>query len=112
MVYNLYFASANRSYAEFLKSKGKLMESLNYLLVSRSLLNDIPNEIPKVNFDISNAYYSLGMNDKEKDLILENLKTKQITQPQTLDNDKLLEKIYIKEKAIVTLIKENDTIIF
>ena len=112
LVYDLYFASANRSYAEFLQSKGKLMESLNYLLVSRSLLNDIPNEIPKVNFDISNAYYSLGMNDKAKDLILENLKTKQITQPQKLDNYKLLEKIYINENSIVNLLNVKDSIIF
>ena len=112
LVYNLYFASANRSYAEFLKSKGKLMESLNYLLVSRSLLNDIPNEIPKVNFEISNVYYSLGMIDKAKDLIIENLNTKQITQPQKLNNFKLLEKIYINENSIANLLNVKDSIIF
>ena len=112
LVYNLYFASANRSYAEFLKSKGKLMESLNYLLVSRSLLNDIPNEIPKVNFEISNVYYSLGMIDKAKDLIIENLNTKQITQPQKLNNFKLLEKILINENSIANLLNVKDSIIF
>ena len=112
LVYNLYFASANRSYAEFLKSKGKLMESLNYLLVSRSLLNDIPNEIPKVNFEISNVYYSLGMIDKAKDLLIENLNTKQITQPQKLNNFKLLEKIYINENSIANLLNVKDSIIF
>ena len=112
LVYNLYFASANRSYAEFLKSKGKLMESLNYLLVSRSLLNDIPNEIPKVNFEISNVYYSLGMIDKAKDLLIENLNTKQITQPQKLNNFKLLEKILINENSIANLLNVKDSIIF
>ena len=112
LVYDLYFASANRSYAEFLQSKGKLMESLNYLLVSRSLLNDIPNEIPKVNFEISNVYYSLGMIDKAKDLLIENLNTKQITQPQKLNNFKLLEKIYINENSIANLLNVKDSIIF
>ena len=88
------------------------MESLNYLLVSRSLLNDIPNEIPKVNFEISNVYYSLGMIDKAKDLIIENLNTKQITQPQKLNNFKLLEKIYINENSIANLLNVKDSIIF
>ena len=112
LVYDLYFANANRSYAEFLQSKDKLLESLNYLLVSRSLLNDIPTEIPKVNFEISNAYYNLGMNDKAKDLILKNLKSKQISQPEKLNNYKLLEKIFVNENSIASLLSVKDSIIF
>ena len=110
--YQLIYALANRNFAKYLKSKFRFQESLDYLLFAKQLLKDFPNEIPKVNYDISEIYFSLGMNERSKGLILENLNDEQTNQIQKLDNFKLLEKIYINEKSLENLLMVKDSIIY
>ena len=110
--YELIYALANRNFAKYLKSKFRFQESLDYLLFAKQLLKDFPNEIPKVNYDISEIYFSLGMNERSKGLILENLNDEQTNQIQKLDNFKLLEKIYINEKSLENLLMVKDSIIY
>ena len=110
--YQLIYALANRNFAKYLKSKFRFQESLDYLLFAKQLLKDFPNEIPKVNYDISDIYFSLGMNERSKGLILENLNDEQTNQIQKLDNFKLLEKIYINEKSLENLLMVKDSIIY
>ena len=110
--YQLIYALANRNFAKYLKSKFRFQESLYYLLFAKQLLKDFPNEIPKVNYDISDIYFSLGMNERSKGLIFENLNDEQTNQIQKLDNFKLLEKIYINEKSLENLLMVKDSIIY
>tara|TARA_B100000575_G_scaffold150744_1_gene120190 strand:- start:3072 stop:4787 length:1716 start_codon:yes stop_codon:yes gene_type:complete len=108
----LVFAIANRRYADFLESNGQVEESLEYLLFARNLVEDIPNEIPKVNFEISKTYFLLGMNDKAKNLIQKNLNYERINATQRLNNFKLLEEIYLSEQSTENLLKVKDSIIY
>lgn len=106
------FALVNRRYADFLQSKGKVSESLEYLINAKKIARDLEYEIPKINFEISNTYFNLGMNDDAKNLILENLNLEQTSKVQKINNFKLLEKIYFNEKSIENLLKAKDSIIF
>tara|TARA_B100000900_G_scaffold114693_1_gene96168 strand:- start:8448 stop:10163 length:1716 start_codon:yes stop_codon:yes gene_type:complete len=108
----LVFAIANRTYADFLESNGQVEESLEYLLFARNLVEDIPNEIPKVNSEISKTYFLLGMNDKAKNLIQKNLNYERINATQRLNNFKLLEKIYLSEQSTENLLRVKDSIIY
>ena len=108
----LVFAIANRTYADFLESIGQVEESLEYLLFARNLIEDIPNEIPKVNSEISKTYFLLGMNDKAKNLIQKNLNYERINATQRLNNFKLLEKIYLSEQSTENLLRVKDSIIY
>tara|TARA_B100001094_G_scaffold181856_1_gene176234 strand:+ start:1652 stop:3388 length:1737 start_codon:yes stop_codon:yes gene_type:complete len=110
--YELNLSTANRLYASFLSSKGRYAESLEYLLSNKGLLKDLPLEISKVNSEISNIYYLLGMNGESKDLILENINSKQLNNIEKLKSFKLLERIYTDEKSIENLLSVKDSIIF
>ena len=105
------FSLVNRKYAEFLKSKGRVSESLEYLVKAKKIAVNLEYEIPKINLEISNAYFNLGMNDAAKNLILENLNLEQLNQAQKINNFKLLEKIYTSAKSIENLLKVKDSII-
>ena len=106
------YAQANLVYANFLKSKSRLEESLEYLFLAKELITSIPQRIPDVNFEISNTFYSMGMNNKAKELIQQNLSNENINQSQKLDNFKLLEKIYSDERSMDNLLSVKDSIIF
>ena len=110
--YELNFSTANRLYASFLSSEGRYEESLEYLFSNKSLLKDLPLETSKVNSEISNIYYLLGMTGKSKDLILENLNSEQLNNIEKLKSFKLLERIYTDEKSIENLLSVKDSIIF
>ena len=106
------FAKLNLRYAGFLESKGKVLESLEYLLKAKKIARDLEYEIPKINFEISNTYFNLGMNDDAENLTLENLNLEQINTSQKINNFKLLEKIYINENSFENLLMVKDSIIF
>ena len=107
----LVFSIVNRRYAEFLKSKGRVSESLEYLFKAKKNAVNLEYEIPKINLEISNVFFNLGMNDDAKNLILENLNLDQLNQTQKINNFKLLEKIFTSEKSIEDLLKVKDSII-
>ena len=107
----LVFSIFNRRYAEFLKSKGRVSESLEYLFKAKKIAVNLEYEIPKINLEISNTNFNLGMNDDAENLILENLNLEQLNQVQKINNFKLLEKIYTVEKSIENLLKVKDSII-
>ena len=106
------YAQANLVYANFLQSKSRLEESLEYLFLAKELFVSIPPRIPNVNLEISNTLYSMGMNNKAKELIQLNLSDEIINQSQKLDNFKLLEKIYSDEGSTYNLLSVKDSIIF
>ena len=106
------YAQANQVYANFLQSKSRLEESLEYLFLAKELFISNPQRIPNVNLEISNTLYSMGMNNKAKELIQQNLSDEIINQSQKLDNFKLLEKIYSDEGSINNLLSVKDSIIF
>ena len=106
------YAQANLVYANFLQSKSRLEESLEYLFLAKELFISIPQRILNVNLEISNTLYSMGMNNKAKELIQQNLSDEIIIQSQKLDNFKLLEKIYSDEGAPYNLLSVKDSIIF
>ena len=107
----LVFSMVNRRYAEFLKYKGRVSESLEYLFKAKKNAVNLEYEIPKINLEISNVFFNLGMNDDAKNLILENLNLDQLNQAQKINNFKLLEKIFTSEKSIEDLLKVKDSII-
>ena len=107
----LVFSIFNRRYAEFLKSKGRVSESLEYLFKAKKIAVNLEYEIPKINLEISNTNFYLGMNDDAENLTLENLNLEQLNQVQKINNFKLLEKIYTVEKSIENLLKIKDSII-
>ena len=106
------YAQANLVYANFLQSKSRLEESLEYLFLAKELFVSIPQRIINVNIKISNTYYLMGMNSKAKEFIQLNLSDEIITQSQKLDNFKLLEKIYSDEGSTYNLLSVKDSIIF
>ena len=106
------YAQANQVYANFLQSKSRLEESLEYLFLAKELFISIPQRILNVNLEISNTLYSMGMNNKAKELIQQNLSDEIIIQSQKLDNFKLLEKIYSDEGSTYNLLSVKDSIIF
>ena len=106
------YAQANLVYANFLQSKSRLEESLEYLFLAKELFISIPQRILNVNLEISNTLYSMGMNNKAKELIQQNLSDEIIIQSQKLDNFKLLEKIYSDEGSTYNLLSVKDSIIF
>ena len=106
------FSLVNRKYAEFLKSKGRVSESLEYLITAKKISRDLVYDIPRINFEIANTYLDLGMKDDAENLILENLNLEQTNQVQKINNFKLLEKIYTNENSIENLLKVKDSIIF
>ena len=106
------FSLVNRKYAEFLKSKGRVSESLEYLIMAKKISRDLVYDIPRINFEIANTFLDLGMNDDAENLILENLNLEQTNQAQKINNFKLLEKIYTNENSIENLLKVKDSIIF
>ena len=106
------YSQANLVYANFLQSKAKLGESLEYLFLAKELIGSIPQRIPIINLEISNVFYLMGMNNKAKELIQQNLINENINQYQKLDNFKLLEKIYSDERSINNLLSVKDSIIF
>ena len=108
----LTYAQANLVYANFLQSKSRLEESLEYLFLAKELFISIPQRILNVNLEISNTLYSMGMNNKAKELIQQNLSDEIINQSQKLDNFKLLEKIYSDEGSTYNLLSVKDSIIF
>jgi len=95
------YAQANLVYANFLQSKSRLEESLEYLFLAKDLTVSIPQRVINVNIKISNTYYLMGMSSKAKEFIQQNLSDKNINQSQKLDNFKLLEKIYSDEGSII-----------
>ena len=106
------YARANLVYANFLKSKSRLEESIEYLTLAKELFISIPQMIPNVNLEISNTFYSMGMNNEAKELIQQSLNNQNTNQSQKIDNFKLLEKIYIDEGATNNLLSIKDSIIF
>ena len=106
------YSQANLVYANFLQSKAKIEESLEYLFLAKELLGSIPQRIPIINLEISNVFYLMGMNNKAKELIQQNLINENINQYQKLDNFKLLEKIYSDEGSTNYLLSVKDSIIF
>jgi len=106
------YAQANLVYANFLKSKSRLEESLEYLFLAKELITSIPQRIPDVNFEISTLLFSMGMIENAKELIKQNLSNENINQSQKLDNFKLLEKIYSDERSMDNLLSVKDSIIF
>ena len=57
------YSQANLVYANFLQSKAKIEESLEYLFLAKELIGSIPQRIPIVNLEISNVFYLMGMNN-------------------------------------------------
>jgi len=106
------YSQANLVYANFLQSKAKIEESLEYLFLAKELIGSIPQRIPIINLEISNVFYLMGMNNKAKELIQQNLINENINQFQKLDNFKLLEKIYSDEGSTNYLLSVKDSIIF
>ena len=106
------YSQANLVYANFLQSKAKIEESLEYLFLAKELIGLIPQRIPNINLEISNVFYLMGMNNQAKELIQQNLINENINQYQKLDNFKLLEKIYSDERSINNLLSVKDSIIF
>ena len=106
------YSQANLVYANFLQSKAKIEESLEYLFLAKELIGSIPQRIPNINLEISNVFYLMGMNNKAKELIQQNLINENINQYQKLDNFKLLEKIYTDEGSTNYLLSVKDSIIF
>ena len=106
------YSQANLVYANFLQSKAKIEESLEYLFLAKELIGLIPQRIPNINLEISNVFYLMGMNNKAKEIIQQNLINENINQYQKLDNFKLLEKIYSDEGSTNYLLSVKDSIIF
>ena len=106
------YSQANLVYANFLQSKAKIEESLEYLFLAKELIGSIPQRIPIINLEISNVFYLMGMNNKAKELIQQNLINENINQYQKLDNFKLLEEIYSDEGSTNYLLSVKDSIIF
>ena len=106
------YSQANLVYANFLQSKAKIEESLEYLFLAKELIGSIPQRVPIINLEISNVFYLMGMNNKAKELIQQNLINENINQYQKLDNFKLLEKIYSDERSTNNLLSVKDSIIF
>ena len=106
------YGQANLVYANFLQSKSRLEESLEYLFLAKELFVLIPQRILNVNLEISNTLYSMGMNSKAKVLIQQNLINANTNQSQKLDNFKLLEKIYTDEGSMNKLLSVKDSIIY
>ena len=106
------YSQANLVYANFLQSKAKIEESLEYLFLAKELIGLIPQRIPNINLEISNVFYLMGMNNQAKELIQQNLINENINQYQKLDNFKLLEKIYSDEGSTNYLLSVKDSIIF
>ena len=106
------YSQANLVYANFLQSKAKIEESLEYLFLAKELIGSIPQRIPNINLEISNVFYLMGMNNQAKELIQQNLIDENINQYQKLDNFKLLEKIYSDERSTNNLLSVKDSIIF
>ena len=106
------FAKLNLRYAGFLESKGKVSESLEYLIKAKKIARDLEYEIPKINLEISETYLNLNMDNEARELILENLSLEEITQSQKIYNFKLLEKIYLNEGSNENLLRIKDSIIF
>jgi DNA-binding CsgD family transcriptional regulator len=108
----LTYAQANLVYANFLQSKSRLEESLEYLFLAKNLTVSIPQRAINVNIKISNTYYLMGMSSKAKEFIQQDLNDKNINQSQKLENFKLLEKIYSDEGSTYNLLSVKDSIIF
>ena len=108
----LKYGQANLVYADFLQSKSRLEESLEYLFLAKELFVSIPQRIPNVNLEISNTLYSMGMINKAKELIQQNLINANTNQSQKLDNFKLLEKIYTDEGSMNKLLSVKDSIVY
>jgi len=106
------YGQANLVYADFLQSKSRLEESLEYLFLAKELFVSIPQRIPNVNLEISNTLYSMGMYNKAKELIQQNLINANTNQSQKLDNFKLLEKIYTDEGSMNKLLSVKDSIVY
>ena len=106
------YARANLVYANFLQSKSRLEESIEYLTLAKELFISIPQMIPNVNLELSNTFYSMGMNNEAKELIQQNLSNQNANQSQKIDNFKLLEKIYTDEGSTNNLLSIKDSIIF
>ena len=106
------YGQANLVYADFLQSKSRLEESLEYLFLAKELFVLIPQRILNVNLEISNTLYSMGMYNKAKELIQQNLINANTNQSQKLDNFKLLEKIYTDEGSMNKLLSVKDSIVY
>ena len=106
------YGQANLVYADFLQSKSRLEESLEYLFLAKELFISNPQRIPNVNLEISKTLYSMGMINKAKELIQQNLINANTNQSQKLDNFKLLEKIYTDEGSMNKLLSVKDSIVY
>ena len=106
------YARVNLVYANFLQPKSRLEESIEYLTLAKELFISYPSMIPNVNLELSNTFYSMGMNNEAKELIQQNLSNQNANQSQKIDNFKLLEKIYTDEGSTNNLLSIKDSIIF
>ena len=111
-LYFIIFSDVNSLYAQFLNSKGRTLESLEYLIKAKGLAKDFLFRIPEINLEISETYLNLNMDNEARELILENLSLEEITQSQKIYNFKLLEKIYLNEGSNENLLRIKDSIIF
>ncbi len=111
-LYSIIFSDVNSLYAQFLNSKGRTLESLEYLIKAKELAQDFLFRIPEINLEISETYLNLNMDNEARELILENLSLEEITQSQKIYNFKLLEKIYLNEGSNENLLRIKDSIIF
>ena len=111
-LYFIIFSDVNSLYAQFLNSKGRTFESLEYLIKAKELAQDFLFRIPEINLEISETYLNINMNNEARELILENLSLEEITQSQKIYNFKLLEKIYLNEGSNENLLRIKDSIIF
>ena len=111
-LYFIIFSDVNSLYAQFLNSKGRTLESLEYLIKAKELAKDFLFRIPEINLEISETYLNLNMDNEARELILENLSLEEITQSQKIYNFKLLEKIYLNEGSNENLLRIKDSIIF
>jgi len=111
-LYFIIFSDVNSLYAQFLNSKGRTLESLEYLIKAKELAQDFLFRIPEINLEISETYLNLNMDNEARELILENLSLEEITQSQKIYNFKLLEKIYLNEGSNENLLRIKDSIIF
>ena len=111
-LYFIIFSDVNSLYAQFLNSKGRTFESLEYLIKAKELAQDFLFRIPEINLEISETYLNINMNNEARELILENLSLEEITQSQKIYNFKLLEKIYLIEGSNENLLRIKDSIIF
>lgn len=105
------FANANFEIGKYYKNQLKFQESYEYLNKSKELFKNLPHEIPKVNFEISDLLFLDNRFDESKKLIINTLSKNDIADNEKILNFKLLEKIYEFEDSNIELLAIKDSII-